>query len=152
MYFCYFIIISPWEKTWYFIWTNLNLLHSKLLCAKFGWNWLSGSGKVDKNVKSLCMDGWTEWTDNRLSENFTWSSSSGDRAKNQKKKKKEHTCRNHFHFKTLKMAKILLIRKKHYFINYCKCIIFSVYDIWRFSDFLLFCVDLIWWLIYIHLF
>ena len=34
---------------------------------------------------------------------------------------------------------------------YCKCIIFSVYDIWHFSDFLLFSVDLIWWLIYIHL-
>ena len=34
-----------------------------------------------------------------------------------------------------------------------KCIIFSVYDIWRgfFIDFLLYSVDLIWWLVCIHL-
>ena len=30
---------------------------------------------------------------------------------------------------------------------YCKCIIFSVYDIWRFLDCLLFSMDFIWWLI-----
>ena len=29
---------------WFLIWTNLNPLH---LCAKFGWNWPSGSGKED---------------------------------------------------------------------------------------------------------
>ena len=29
---------------------------------------------------------------------------------------------------------------------------FSVYDIWRFLDFLLLSVDLVWWLICIHLF
>ena len=101
MYFCYFIIISPWEKTWPFLRTNLNLLHSKLFCAKFGCNLLSGSGEVDKNVKSLCMDG---WTDNRLSENFTWSSSSGWSSKKQEKEKKKNMynrCRNHFHLKTL---------------------------------------------------
>ena len=34
---------------------------------------------------------------------------------------------------------------------YCKCIIFSVYDTWRTSNFLLFSVDLFWWLNEIHL-
>mgnify|MGYP003692070963 CR=1 FL=1 len=30
-----------------FIWTKLNSLHPSMLCAKFGWNWLSGSGEED---------------------------------------------------------------------------------------------------------
>ena len=38
MYFCYFAIISPWKRAGSFIWTNLNPLHAKMLCAKFGWN------------------------------------------------------------------------------------------------------------------
>ena len=40
MYFHYFVIISPSERTWPFIWTSLNSLHPRMLCAKFGWNWL----------------------------------------------------------------------------------------------------------------
>ena len=32
---------------WSLIWTNLNLLYTRMLCAMFGWNWLSGSGKED---------------------------------------------------------------------------------------------------------
>ena len=39
--FCYFIIISPWERAWSFIWINMNPFHSRRLCAKFGWNWPS---------------------------------------------------------------------------------------------------------------
>ena len=35
----------------FFIWRleswNLNPLHPRMLCAKFGWNWLSGSGEED---------------------------------------------------------------------------------------------------------
>ena len=41
---------------WSFIWTNLNSLHQRMLCAKFGWNWPSGSGEVwgfFVNVSSL---------------------------------------------------------------------------------------------------
>ena len=34
MYFCYFIIISPWKRLWPFIWTNLHPLHPRMLCAK----------------------------------------------------------------------------------------------------------------------
>ena len=37
------------------IWTNLNPLHPRMVCAKFGWNWASGSGE-DENVKSLQTD------------------------------------------------------------------------------------------------
>ena len=53
MYFHYFVIISPWKRVGPFIWTNLNSLHPRMLCAKFGWNWPSGSGEEDENVKSL---------------------------------------------------------------------------------------------------
>ena len=49
MYFRYFVIISPWDRVGPFIWTNLNPLHPRMLCAKFGWNWPSGSGEEDKN-------------------------------------------------------------------------------------------------------
>ena len=40
MYFQYFVIISPWKRVWPFIWTNLNPIHPRMLCANFGWNWL----------------------------------------------------------------------------------------------------------------
>ena len=47
MYFRYFVIISPWKRVVPFVWTNLNPLHPRMLFAKFGWNWLSGSGEED---------------------------------------------------------------------------------------------------------
>ena len=47
MYFRYFVIISPWKRAGSFIWTNLSPLHPRMLCAKFGWNWLSGSWEED---------------------------------------------------------------------------------------------------------
>ena len=53
MYFQYFIIISTWKKAGPFVWTNLNSLHPRMLCAKFGWNWLSGSGEEDFFVSSM---------------------------------------------------------------------------------------------------
>ena len=60
MYFCYFVIISPWKRAWPFIWTNLNPLHPRMLCAKFGWNWPSGSGEEVENRKSLQTDRQTD--------------------------------------------------------------------------------------------
>ena len=39
----YFIIISLGNGE-SFIWTNLNLIHPRMLCTKFVSNWLSGSG------------------------------------------------------------------------------------------------------------
>ena len=38
---------------WFFIWTNLNPLHPRMLYAKFGWNWLSGSGEEDFKILSM---------------------------------------------------------------------------------------------------
>ena len=52
------------------IWTNLNPLHPRMLCAKFGWNWSRGSREEDENVKSLQTDRWTE--------KLTWAFSSGE--------------------------------------------------------------------------
>ena len=88
MYFLYFVIISPWKRAWPFIWTNLNPLHPRMLCAKFGWNWPSSSGEEDENVKSLQTDRQTDrWTDGRMdgqttddrwSEKLTWAFSSGE--------------------------------------------------------------------------
>ena len=43
MYFHYFVIISPWKRAGPFIWTNLNPLHPRMLCAKLGRNWPSDS-------------------------------------------------------------------------------------------------------------
>ena len=51
MYYCYFVIISPWKRP--FIWTNLNSLHPRLLCAKFGWNWPCGSPEEDFSNSSM---------------------------------------------------------------------------------------------------
>ena len=88
MYFCYFVIITPWKRAGPFIWTNLNPLYSRMLCAKFGWNWPCGFGEVDENVKSLQTDGQTnirtdrqtglQNTDERWSEKLTWAFSSGE--------------------------------------------------------------------------
>ena len=63
-----------------------------MLCAKFGWNWSSGSGEEDENVKSLQTDRQTDrQTDGRTdgqtdrqtpddswSEKLTWAFSSGE--------------------------------------------------------------------------
>ena len=43
MHFRYFVIISFWKRTGPFIWTNMNYIHSRMLCTKFGWKWPSGS-------------------------------------------------------------------------------------------------------------
>ena len=53
MYFCYFVIISPWKRVGPFIWTKLNPLHPRILCAKFGWNWPCGSGEEDFLISSI---------------------------------------------------------------------------------------------------
>ena len=44
MYFRYFVIIFPWKRAGP-IWRHLNPLHPRMLCAKFGRKWLSGSGE-----------------------------------------------------------------------------------------------------------
>ena len=90
MYFHYFVITSPWKRAGPFIWTNLNPLHPRMLCAKFGWNWLSGSGEEDENVRSLRRQRQQRQQQQRLqrrqrrttdkfwSEKLTWAFGSGE--------------------------------------------------------------------------
>ena len=80
MYFRYFVIISPLERAWPYIWTSLNPLHAKVLCAKFGWNWLCRSWDEDENVKSLRQrrQQRRRTTVKFWSEKLTWAFGSGD--------------------------------------------------------------------------
>ena len=52
-YFRYFVITSSWQKAWPFIRTNLNPNHARMLFAKFGWNWPSGSWEEDFIILSM---------------------------------------------------------------------------------------------------
>ena len=45
------------EKSMALHFSNSNLFHPRMLCSKFGLNWLSGSGEEDENVKSLQTEG-----------------------------------------------------------------------------------------------
>ena len=85
MYFSFFVISSPWKRTGTFIWTNLNSLHPRMFCDKFGWNKPSGSGEVDENVKSLRQRRRRQGrraTDKFWSEKLTWAFGSGELKKN----------------------------------------------------------------------
>mgnify|MGYP003683194777 CR=1 FL=1 len=72
----------PLEKERTFIWTNLNPLLPRMHYAKFGWNWPSGSGEKDKNVKSLRQQRRRRQrrhtTDKFWSEKLTWTLGSGE--------------------------------------------------------------------------
>ena len=105
MYFHYFVIISPWKRAGPFIWTNLNPLHPMMLCAKFGWNWPSGSGEEDENVKSLRRQRQQRQrqrrrrqrrtTDKFWSEKLTWAFGSGELKKlSAKRRTKKLNMRN----------------------------------------------------------
>ena len=52
---------------------KLNTYHPRMFCAKFGWNWPSGSWEEDENVKSLqkLQRRWT--TDKLWSEKLNWA-------------------------------------------------------------------------------
>ena len=62
-YFCYKIIVFTWRTIRPFIWTNINPLHQRMICAMSSWNWPSESCEEIENVKRLqsCkqMDRWT---------------------------------------------------------------------------------------------
>ena len=44
-YFRCFVIKPPWKRAGPFIWTILSPFHQRIYCARFGWNWSSGSWK-----------------------------------------------------------------------------------------------------------
>ena len=46
-------IINLMRIYWFFIGTNLNALHPRMHCAKFGCNWPSGSGEEDVLISSM---------------------------------------------------------------------------------------------------
>ena len=79
-------IINFMRIYFFFIWINLNPLHPRMLCAKFGWNWPSGSGEEDENVKSLRQRRQQQrrqrqrrrTTDKFWSEKLTWAFGSGE--------------------------------------------------------------------------
>ena len=73
MYFRYIKIISPLKRAGPFIWTNLNPIYPRMLCAKFDWNWSSGSGGEDANVKCLQQRWQRRTTDKFWSEMLTWA-------------------------------------------------------------------------------
>lgn len=50
-----YFIISPLKIAWLFIWRNVNPLQPRVICTKFDWNWLSGSGEYE-NVNSFRTD------------------------------------------------------------------------------------------------
>ena len=65
---------SPFDKG---VWPSIWIPHLKMLCAKFFWNWTSSSAEEWENVTAFSQtDG--QATDNRWSEKFTQSFSSGE--------------------------------------------------------------------------
>ena len=71
--FCYMYYL-PLKKVCLFVSSNLNFLYFTVICVKFSFNWLSGSGE-DKYWKVL-TDG--RMTEDRWSEKLTWAFSSGE--------------------------------------------------------------------------
>ena len=79
MYLRYSVIISPCKRTGLFIWTNLNILYPRMLCAKFSWNWHSGFGEKDENVKRLQQQQQQRRTTDKFWwEKLTWALGSGE--------------------------------------------------------------------------
>ena len=69
--FSLFLYYIPLEKA--------GALHSKMICAKTGWNWPSGSGEEDENVKSVRQQQQRRGTtDIFWSEKLTWAFGSGE--------------------------------------------------------------------------
>ena len=72
-----------------------------MFCAKFGWNWPSGSGEEDENVKSLQTDWQTDrqTTDDRWSEKLTYCRHAEEKEKKSldTKSKREEPAQSRIH-------------------------------------------------------
>jgi hypothetical protein len=55
--FCIFVVISPLKRTWPLICTIFNSLYLRMICTKFYWIWLAGSGEEDfkKNFSKFLL-------------------------------------------------------------------------------------------------
>ena len=73
MYFRNFDIIYPWKRVGSFIWTNLNPLHPRMLCAKFVWNWPNGSGEEDFLISSMYFRFFLIISPWKRAESFIWA-------------------------------------------------------------------------------
>jgi hypothetical protein len=71
--FTFFVIISPLKRTWHFIWTNLNSLHPRIICTKFDWIWLAGSGKKDFKFFSVYFYSFANISSWRRDIPFIWT-------------------------------------------------------------------------------
>ena len=60
-----------------FIWTNLNPLHPTMHCAKFHWNWPSGSYPFGKRQSPTFEQTWIPFTQSRFVPSFGWNWPSG---------------------------------------------------------------------------
>ena len=67
----------PLEKSGALHLNKFESRNPRMLCAKFGWNWPSGSGEEDENVKSLRQRRQRRTTDKFWSEKLTWAFGSG---------------------------------------------------------------------------
>ena len=86
MYFCYFVIISTLKRGESLHLNNLNPLYLLMLCAKFGWNWSSGSGEEDEKCGKFSTTPTTTTTrrqrrrtmDKSWSEKLNWAFGEGE--------------------------------------------------------------------------
>ena len=56
--FIFSLSISSLKRTWFFIRGNLNVLHTMVLCAKFGWNWFNVSAEEFQTEKNTTYWEW----------------------------------------------------------------------------------------------
>ena len=73
MCFLHFVIISTWKRAGLFIWTNLNPLHQRMLCVKFCWNRLSGSGEKDFLISSMYFSFFVIISPLKRASSFFWT-------------------------------------------------------------------------------
>ena len=82
---CLFHNYIPLERVGPFIWTNTNPLHPRMLCAKFSWNWPSGSWEDVENKKKYWKT--DRQTDRQMDRQTDWQT---DRRRTKGDQKKTH--------------------------------------------------------------
>ena len=65
-------IINLMRIYWFSIWRNLDPLHPRILCAKFGWNWSGGSGEEDFLISSMYFHNFVNISPWKRAGPFNW--------------------------------------------------------------------------------